>query len=674
MPQWEGVITVTTIDEQQVTLESVSRKILGDYYFDEIKRFLEPHLSDNEKCYTLFLTRRCSCLADIYLRILNRPAFQRNQLLTNSAFINAAQYIGTKLKKGDYDTCDKPFMFMVDDSISFGRASASVLSEFKSQLIKYAETTEKQIEDFLRKFLRIRVYMKKEQRDLLSPFQRSLTEVVRVESQAKWNDFSTRVSELISNADVANAAFVYSVGTNSLPKNENDVWQQIETTYQGHKQHTFFKAFPDEQHPEAICSIRYIPCSVTTKYRAVPFFFLPNLNEQQISSLEKPIFKRLKALDSKFSDERYAEYSQNYTLRFRAEFITMYLGQMILMDFADSFHPNLSFDLKYYDSLKVNWTYTFFGNLECWNYSFPDILVRARSNPSEYDRQNNPNDIFEILSKTLIVESKGSSDKAPNTKDDKQIQYTFGGNKFGVSSEEGAEYGSKIADYLFGLAVRYEKTTKDVISQSRYIIESQSNGCDSMRRISVSRFLSSLSEAVSGALGLIQLLAFTLQMMDAGLMSVVTRIDDEEEMPICQQIRICEQALCVMPRELYAHIDVLNDLSYGYDWADTEIYKMVINVRFKPILQNYIAQLQQKNIIEIQNSEKLLERLCHFLLCLKKCYQNVGNWTLGIIRRFYIIENKENSFTLAFFTGSDDNNNPQWNQRHQCFKVYLSVI
>lgn len=662
-------------------LKRVTQLILGAAYYEDKRVFFEPFLKETEvETYTLFITRRCSCLAYIYKRILadsyERP-LKNNHLLTNSAFIDAAVDIADKIATSNFNGK----IILVDDSISFGRAVTSILSSFFDALEKRLITknvlktnpTENQEwkDDFLKNHVEIHIYMKKNQPDLLSSLQGSIAQIVRVEKQSTWNDFSTRVSELINSADVANAAYVYSSAISKLPApNETFGWTAVDTVYSGHQQRTFFKAFPSDN-PKMICSIRCIPCSVNTKYRIVPFVLLPRLSETLIETIEQTVFTAQASIRTVFNKDLLRIYRENYTLRSRAEFITMYLSQSLLLDFADNYEVTLG----EFDYEKVNWTYTFFQKeLSAWNGFFNNETLRDKANwlkATEVER------LFDNIEIEREFSGLGEIASLVKEKDDKQ------------KILDGFD------DVLFSLAVNFERSSQDLIHSNKYLSNQQRISANSNRsNQTLAEFLKEYRtnrNVVAGVdvckIGLFDLLAATLQMMDAGLMSIVAGYEDYEGNPfLVQRIRVCEQALCVKPRRYYVFFDVLSDLNSGYEWAGPRAYNYVLNTRIKESLQEYLEILQsckrEKNQVKealesvfkanIDDIKSQTQELVDFLQQLRYCYQTVENWMLGTIRRFKIDSTADEDARLQFLSGNDnDKENQKWTYRNVLFHCYL---
>lgn len=631
--------------EQRGKLEKVTQTILANEYFKDIESFLTPHLREKEKkTYTLFITRRCSCLAYIFKRIIEerhpeKAELKNNHLLTNSALINAAPVIAQEVAEGN-----NPDIFLVDDSISYGRAVTNILDLFVNRFTKalraiVGDTADALAKEYVKNYIKIHVYMKKNHYDLLSQTYRDITDAEKTVAQSVWNDFSTRVSELINNADVANAAFVYSAGVDEIPKTSSENWRMVNTNYYEHKQTTFFRAVPNEENCKAICSIRCFPCSVNVKYRIVPFIFFPNLREKELKRLEERVFRKLwkniKPTETEKTLQKDLKYYQeNTTLRSRAEFVTMYLSQSLLLAFIKHQCEKI-LNLHDYDCQKINWTYSYFDKkLPIWNNLFNDEKL---NDPGLWLTEEEVNEVVsDAVESMIFAEVKDNGKRIPfymeESMQDKFVNLEIGHE---VSLEEVYER------LLFDRAVDSEQKSHDLAEKQFFLLNSQRFTSDPDRRYELGEFERDISKKAGAQYSLVDLLAMTLQMMDAGLMSIVTR-DIADDVyggngiyhVLEQQVRVCEQALCAYPRRYYEYMETMEKIlkEEDCDWTDYETFMIILQYQIGLKLK---AELQKMGLSDKQVGE-LLPQLKKMLLLFKKSFQKIEYWGEGVIRRFAI--------------------------------------
>jgi hypothetical protein len=380
-------------------LSSIAEAILGsDTYqglYTFFKNIIQREEKDGETYYIAFITRRCSCLAHLFLRILKGENYSSEnvsgrcnvKLLTNTALVNFAwkigqkivsiamkrehkEYSGTSEKGGADDTIEHlPYVILVDDAISYGRTLSGVLDGFEKVLDQaisayrsaWEGITNEQIElidrlreNFLKNRIRVRIYAEKEQTKLLSSSTAQILTCEKKMNHYRWNDYSVRLTELVSNADVANTAFVLSAGANAVPKDFAEwasVWDAHKSEYAGHEQ-TVFLFKPVKR---AICTVRYIQCGVNTNYRVVPFVILPELTESSFLELENKVISdiqdKLRVYDGKTDSTGELELKKHLchqTMRSRLEFVTMYLSTSLLKIFVQQIGEidSKSFDLE----------------------------------------------------------------------------------------------------------------------------------------------------------------------------------------------------------------------------------------------------------------------------------------------------------------------------------------
>ena len=632
--------------EQSVTLDEVTKNILGEKYFNGLQKFLMPHLMEKEKeTYTLFITRRCSCLAYIFKRIsedLNgkKIELKQNHLLTNSALINAASSIAKEVLQGK-----EPDIFLVDDSISYGRALTNILDLFIYRFTKVVreekgDQTDAVVREYMKNHIKIHVYLKKNHHDLLSRTYRNMTTAQEVVVQSVWNDFSTRVSELINNADIANAAFVYSAGIDKIPQTISEQWRTITTNYYEHKQTTFFRAFPSEENIKAICAIRCFPCSVNVKYRIVPFIFLPNLKEEELKRLEERVFRKLMSkIKLKKTNEDFLRcYQKSNTLRSRAEFVTMYISQSLLISFiCDKCKNNPKLDQ--YDCEKVNWTYFYCDKDQNDFFSWIDL-----NNPELwFTEEEISNLILVSIDELLFREVQYGSQQIPF--------YAQSATKDQLTKLE-----MNFESLLFDRAVDSEKKSHDLAEKQFFLLNSQRFTSDPDRRYQLGEFEKDISKQIDDQYSLVQLLAITLQMMDAGLMSIVTR-DVADDVyggngtyhVLEQQVRVCEQALCSYPRRYYKYKPMIENILKveDCDWTDYETFMIILQYQIGLKLKK---ELQKTGLTE-QDITEILPQLKKMLLLFKKSFQKMSYWDESIIRRFAVKTLEDEPFEIPIPKG-----------------------
>lgn len=660
-------------------LKSVAQKILGERYYDDLWNFLQPFLIEGKdegtesqaiNKLTLFVTRRLSCLADIYIRINGCTLPKNRRYLTNSALINAANWVAKQIADKNEPV---PTIEVVDDSISYGRAIVNILDVFKLKLIDYlkahgVQNAEAEAEAYIRDRVSVHIYMRKMHGTLLPQEYRSNLSAVRKEEDYVWNDFSNRVSELISNADVANAAFVLSAGLNAIPESCGG-WTRIETEYHKKKEWVFFKKIGKKENGSiAIAAIRCFRCSGSDMpYRIVPFIFLPELDREKLDWIEnKSIFLDNVALKPIICLNK-DMYRQTNTLRSRQEFVTMYLSQSLLLDFCEKSGISQCnnagmYDLEQYDTQKVEWNYD-------------DLLPIGENRRTLLKPEHlNNRELWLSADEIEAIFAERFTELAIP-------EEVFGKQTSDLTPEDINRFVELYENYVFECGVQAEQEAKELIEKPYRPTVWQCAAKDPDRRRSFKVVLEEMLKLLNAAknpewkrnftemlnemseyieqkyfdIDLFHFLGYTLQMMDAGLISVVERVKEEfserDSVKMEQQVRTCEQALAILPKRCYDSIDVAGAVNEEFDWTRSGIsddYISVLRNRIAPTLERYVAAVQ--NIIRYpemyvlihdENDTKVEQRkycddLCRMLRGLKKASQSVENWSVGMSRHYIV--------------------------------------
>jgi hypothetical protein len=223
--------------------EARFKMILGQNSFDGLKSFFRKIMKEQQNkkmCCVAFITRRCFCLAHIFLQILKQDFFYSTDrskflllqgkdenkgnvtLMTDTALVNYGWKIGQKIARiaaddnampGRDELTYLPDIVLVDDAISYGRALTGVMESFQRKIeegvcsyfeekrIKEPRDFEKEErraqllrEDYLKNRVEIHIYAEKKQTKVLGMLhQRLLTTYERMDPPY-WNDLSVSLS------------------------------------------------------------------------------------------------------------------------------------------------------------------------------------------------------------------------------------------------------------------------------------------------------------------------------------------------------------------------------------------------------------------------------------------------------------------------------------------------
>lgn len=611
-------------------LKEIALEILGNVYFEEFYRFFKSILIEQKKAkdkttYISLITRRCSCLTYIFLQILreekenipftNKKYDDEVTFLTESALINKGWYIGQQLLLGNDGA--SPDIWIVDDSIAYGRALSNALEQFENEVRRSIESNQdkakraiayEKFDKFKRNNISIHVLAEKQQANLLSNIYADVFHSQISLDSAQWNGLSNRISELIINVNVANAAFVVSKGTDQSLDSPGRQWIKIDKEYRDHKQSVFFRPLINSMgNYKAVCAIRCIQCSTINKYRLIPFVFLPPLSEMQIEEIERYIFRKFKGIiqEEELQD---ADFDQ-ITLKSRLDFITMYISLSALSVFEKESQLDVG-GADCYDWEKV-----------LWHYSDTKLRYRIFKELFSMDHQ----DVLLSWVEIQEIVSRIRSDRYIDI-DQELPRERLKDLKFQCDLD------IKIEDYLYEYSVNVEREANQCLLEAVRLGDYTIARLSSIRYSDFFQFLEELRDKIDykkdDKCHPLELLAGVFQMMDAGLMSIVSApLKEGSERMVSHQIRICELAISVLPRRYYRHADKLMSL---------ERKKWLTEEKIEQELTDYYNSLVKKGIIEDSGADKFVQELKYYMDSMNSAAQKISYWTVGINRHYGI--------------------------------------
>lgn len=620
---------------------AMTQMILGKAYYDGLTNFFSRILTTSSPngatgaatVYIAFITRRCSCLFYLYL-LNNRRCYDKErtslsfdipsffEIMTESALVDAGRRIGEEISEVS-SVSDLPSLILVDDSISYGRALNSVLNAFlhgarqsiqeKTKSNKMPAAMER-LSLFLRQNVKIRIFAEKAQTKLLKGNYQDLLESEVVLPSDQWNDFSTRLSELVHCSDIANAAFVMSVGTKKqeLPL---EPWKNLDWSYRGFSENVFYRPVlgRDGYSLVAFATIRRIRSTSNHFYRLVPFLLLPQMAESVFESLEEAVFNQLYAANVipegyQTMRPRLSRYVSTAT---RTSFVTTYLSHSMLVEAIPSVldHPPMD-----WDEIKINWTY----------YE----LIKERIIPgtllSDLQKKNN---------RVALLSFKKIEELLSSLKIETPITARYRELSDVPEEEKQQAWNQVFEEFLFKLAIKSEAFAHQTVTARFRPGDSTLLSSHLQRYRFLRAFLQELESFLLeshpdkvGTLSTPELFAVMLQMMDASAMAVVSD-ETEGDKETSHQIRICEQALAAIPRRFYAHTDLIQFIQSNRWMRDGQIEQLI---------QFYLEKLSSNGQMLEPEQEKLSRGLREYLRKLDESSLKTSYWTLGINRHFTI--------------------------------------
>lgn len=664
---------ITSSDESERT-DALTRTILGNAYHTRLKCFFDSILtpsnerggSDHTFVNIAFVTRRCSCLFYLYL-INNRCSTieggntltfaipSQFRIMTESALIDTGRRIGEKICSIS-SISELPSLILVDDSISYGRALNSVLNTFLREVRESIRINTREnrnemskalewLGQFLRQNVSIRIFAEKDQIKLLQGNYQDLLRSEITLPPNQWNDYSIRLSELVNCADVANTAFVMSVGTNK-PEQNLAHWNHVDWSYRGFLERVYYRPVlnKDRKKLAAFATVRQIRTTSNHTHRLIPFLFLPQIKTTAFESLEKTVFNQL--YDAHLIEEDYQEVQPKlHSCLFsatRTNFITTYLSHSLLLDAVPDVLEHSPED---WDEFKINWTY--YEMIE--KKIIPDTLL------SDLQKKENRN---ALLSFKTIEELLGNLEIEHPIAEEYRAKTSVSGD------DEQQEWNGIFEEYLYDLAIEIEafahRTGSARFRPGDNTLYSSHNRRyrflpDFIHEFEI--YLRKFYPDKSSTLSTPETFAVMLQMMDAGAMAVVSD-ETEGDNETAHQIRICEQALATIPRRFYPHTDLIQFLQSN---------KWIRYKRRELFIQYYVDQLASEDNLSSQEQKNLCHNIIHYLDWLERGALKSTYWTFGINRHF-IIDPDQNTLR------PDPSNDQLWEKRRQYSTLFRKIM
>jgi hypothetical protein len=180
-------------------------------------------------------------------------------------------------------------------------------------------------------------------------------------------------------------------------------------------------------------------------------------------------------------------------------------------------------------------------------------------------------------------------------------------------------------DYLFEKSIELETRAHQLSQGLGYHMSERSTELNKDRyKDSVAKFIGHFTNRPIGEsdrkYSIFEIVCATLQMMDAGLMSVVT---DECNGIVSQQVRFCEQALSTPMKRYYCQLDILDDLDNRVQLTEKEKLNC---------LKLYIEKLHSSGYDVEESAEDLYT--VYRQMC--SAGQRIKYWMVGMNRHFII--------------------------------------
>lgn len=270
------------------------KKLVKDqlfHYSSALSDFFNE-IYDKRNLYVLivFLTRRCSNLAEIFYRLRMEESGETLpvSLITDSALFSIVPRLARFYRqRGRF-----PSILLVDDIVIFGRSLNDLLNGLEERLCDLLEPMGYNRDDVVQALYRavkIRTFAKSNQPLLLSGHYQANFSADRTMEAVEWRDLSNRISRLILLSGQINSSFICGAEIGTDPGNSAALqeagFSRIETTYEVFSHATFCRTVSLADGNRIIYTIRLFTSGASGETVAVPFVFFSGLPKDHLNTV-----------------------------------------------------------------------------------------------------------------------------------------------------------------------------------------------------------------------------------------------------------------------------------------------------------------------------------------------------------------------------------------------------
>lgn len=290
---------------------------------------------DSDSKYIVFIVRRCYLLALIMEKFTGRRMEDSNKTVY---LTDAALYLWCKELADCYRETGKfPTILICDDVLIHGRNINHYIQGLEKELCALLEEYENWIiKQALLQAIRIKVYVRADNKLLLLDRYGVKLSYIRKEKASYWHKLSYDISMLISKTDVAYASYIYTEKISGQEFEKINIEDYIETRYQNKTQFTKVNFIGKNDAVKAVATIRILKNRTQGEisYRVMPMVFLPNLDDKETNSLCDWITEKMAgtAFTQQEKNILYKLQEVNGKRTF-SELLTLFLSQALLQQF-----------------------------------------------------------------------------------------------------------------------------------------------------------------------------------------------------------------------------------------------------------------------------------------------------------------------------------------------------
>ena len=517
-----------------------SKKTLG-----ELAQWYEHTLSGRYQ-YVVFVVRRSYLLALIMEKITGKK-MEDNALTTflteGALLLQCEEFARVYRETGRF-----PSILLCDDILIHGRNINHCIECLEKQLcLLLPEYDEQEIKYALVRSIWIHVYVRSDEQLLLLQRYEANYDCAYKAKASEWHKLSSDISTMILRSDMANAAYIYSQHISEDVFQHLNLGDFVKTRYQNTIQYTRVSYVRTDSDVKAILTLRMIKNTNQEGYRVIPFIFLPNLSREETMNLQEYLLEQMTQVGFTEQDRAYIKQLEKISgKRTFNELLTLILSQAVLQDFSRKNNISETEENSVEEIVKLVRNYNLYGFKETGRF-LHRIMKNTFFTVDELERVLT----FFISDANKICTV--SSARGINDRDKETIK-------------ESLEY------YFYKQAEEEERAAYELRHQAYKMLvqssERRVRGCGLV--------LNHLNEGY-GADEMTYSMAYFLQMMDAGVLSVSSFASNRTEVVgFSQFAKAGEQSLLLYPLEMDEYIPMLSYMQRQCEWGNRELQQEII--------------------------------------------------------------------------------------------------
>jgi len=527
-------------------LKQYAKTLLFPFY-DGLEQFFKDIFSmQDEYNYVVFVAQRCSNLAELFYYLIQnqsllgeRPQDYPPNFITDSALLSQADAMVSVYKR---DGCF-PTILIVDDIVIYGRSLSALLEMLEKRILERLEPEGYDCDEVISALLRavrLRAFARNNQSLLLTSRYQPNFEAMEKMAPKRWRDLSNRITRLVQTVGLVNSSFISGAELDLSLTQWNDLcmkgFSRVDTNYDSFSECMFYRTVTLENAIQAIYTVRLFWTSSygssdvpQQKVVVVPFVFLPDISED---IMERVIAKALGQLRTQLGDTPLdAGGKWQNSGRTRVEAFTLLLSISLLKEFCrmTGYTAKPNGQIK----LRMNYAAGLDQQVEQFIRNVLD-MGKPLLSLAQMD------DLFLNCADFTSVEPLG---------------YAVWEEPRRVTGSK--EFKNYIEDIIYRIGLKYYK--RSYIETKVYHEPGLAKGeVTSDYFVSLSTLLKKLTGNVKGKGVSAELVAWILQFLDAGILSLGVRTRAQETgNSVLQCVKTGEQSQFIMPKRLCEFIPVL---------------------------------------------------------------------------------------------------------------------